>query len=272
MSFSEPRRFRLRVAYDGTAFAGFQMQRGVRSVQEELERALSKLYKRERVVVHGASRTDAGVHALGQVTHFDAPGNIPAEKLAFALNTLLPEDLRVLESSEAGPDFHARFSATGKVYRYSIYNARHYDPLLRLTHAHIPVPLDLALMRAELQPVVGSHDFAAFAAAGSVAKSTTRTLHRIEISGEAPCIQITVHGNAFLYNMVRILAGTLIDVGRGLASPGAFQRALASGSRLDLGITAPACGLTLLRVFYGDDAQAAQYFDTNLHTLATPLR
>lgn len=260
MSPSEPRRYRLRVAYDGTCFAGFQMQRGERSVQEELERALSKLYKRDRVVVHGASRTDAGVHALGQTVHFDAPGNIPAEKLSFALNTLLPEDLRVLESSEASQDFHARFSATGKVYRYGIYNARHYDPLLRLTHAHVPVPLDLPRMRKELEVVMGNHDFAAFAAAGSVARSTVRTLHRIEITGEAPCIHITVHGNAFLYNMVRILSGTLIDVGRGLAAPGAFRRALLSRSRLDLGITAPACGLTLLRVFYGDDEQAAQFF------------
>lgn len=253
-------RFRLTVAYDGTAFAGFQMQRGERSVQEDLEKALSKLYKRDRVVVHGASRTDAGVHALGQVAHFDAPGNIPAEKLPFALNTLLPGDLRVLSAAAAAADFHARFSATGKVYCYRIYNARHYDPLLRLTHAHIPVPLDVPLMRAEMDTVVGTHDFAAFAAAGSVAKRTVRTLHRMEISGEAPCLTLTVHGNAFLYNMVRILAGTLIDVGRGLVVPGAFRRALESGSRLDLGVTAPACGLTLLRVFYGDDAQARDFF------------
>ncbi len=255
------RRIRMRVEYDGTHYAGFQMQLGVPSVQYELEKALGKLCSLHRVVVYGASRTDGGVHAEGQVVHFDMSGRIPAEKIAFALNTMLPEDIRIQESAVAPEGFHARFSATGKVYRYSIYNARHASALHRLTHAHIPVPLDFDAMVAEARPMIGTHDFAAFQAAGAVAKTTTRTVHRIALLREGPHIDILVHGNAFLYNMVRILAGTLIDVGRRQVAPGAIEKALTTRDRLNLGITAPAHGLTLLRVFYGDDDQASTYFD-----------
>ncbi len=255
------RRIRMRVEYDGTAYAGFQMQLGVPSVQYELEKALSKLCGQERVVVYGASRTDGGVHAEGQVVHFDMTGRIPGEKIAFALNTMLPADIRVQESIDVPEGFHARFSATGKVYRYSVWNARHASALHRLTHAHIPVPLDFDAMVAEANPLVGTHDFAAFQAAGAVAKTTTRTIHRIALFREGPRIDILVHGNAFLYNMVRIVAGTLIDVGRRQVAPGAMEKALKSLDRLDLGVTAPAHGLTLLRVFYGDDPQAATYFE-----------
>lgn len=258
---SAERRYRLVVAYDGTRYAGYQRQQGLPTVQQALEEALSKLYHRPRVVVHGASRTDAGVHAQGQVVHYDATDNIPPDKLPFALNTLLPDDIRVKLGEEAETGFHARFDATGKVYTYSIYNARHNDPLLRLTHAFVPVPLDLAAMEAEALQVIGEHDFAAFAAAGSVAQKTRRRVHRLALFQQGPCIRLCIHGNAFLYNMVRIIAGTLIDVGRGLVAPGAVRRALESGSRLDLGITAPAQGLTLERVFYGDDGQAADYFE-----------
>lgn len=258
---ADTRRIRLTVAYDGTAYAGYQRQAGHRSVQQALEDALGKLSGVPRVVIHGASRTDAGVHALGQVVHFDTSGRIPAEKYGFALNTLLPGDVRVMASCEVSPDFHARFSATGKTYRYLVDNGRHFCPLRRLTHAHVPIPLDLAAMRGEAQTVVGRHDFRAFAAAGSVAKTTVRTIHRVRLEQEGACFCLYVHGNAFLYNMVRILAGTLIDVGRGNAAPGAIARALETGDRLALGVTAPAQGLTLMAVYYDDDERAQMYFD-----------
>ncbi len=263
----QPRRIRLRVEYDGTRYAGWQMQKGVPSVQEELEKALRKLFGGQRVIVHGASRTDAGVHAAGQVAHFDCVNRIPAEKVAFALNTMLPDDVRIRASAEAAPEFHARFGAIGKIYRYNIWNSRHASALHRLTHAHIPVPLDVPRMRAEMQAMAGTHDFRAFEASGgrmTALERTERTMHRVALLQDGARISLLIHGNAFLYNMVRIFAGTLIDVGRGLTAPGAIAEALETGNRLRLGITAPAQGLVLLKVFYGEpgDAEtAAALFD-----------
>ncbi len=259
------RRVRLWVSYDGTRYAGWQRQLGVRSVQQEIEEALGRLCGMPRVVIHGASRTDSGVHAAGQVAHFDCPGNIPAEKVSFALNTMLPDDIRIRASGAAMEGFHARFHATGKLYQYMIWNQRHASPLHRLTHAHVPTPLDLQTMAKELEAVVGNHDFAAFEAAGGrmrALQKTSRTIHRatLERVGASDCLRLLIHGNAFLFNMVRIIAGTLIDVGRDRVPPGALHRALHTGDRLQLGITAPAQGLTLLRVFYGDDDQADALF------------
>ncbi|MDR3051337.1 MAG: tRNA pseudouridine(38-40) synthase TruA [Oscillospiraceae bacterium] len=258
------RRIRMVVAYDGTRYAGFQLQLGVPSIQGELEKALGKLLGGSRTVVFGASRTDGGVHAEGQVVHFDMTGRIPAEKIAFALNTMLPDDIRVTDSRRAADGFHARFHATGKLYRYSVWNARHASPLHRLTHAHVPVPLDMDAMRSEALTLVGEHDFRAFQAAGAAGGSTRRRVHRVRLYQQGPHIELLIHGNAFLYNMVRIVAGTLMDVGRGQVLPGAVARALTSGDRLDLGVTAPARGLTLLRVFYADDDQADAYFGVPL--------
>lgn len=255
----QPRRIRLRVEYDGTRYAGWQMQKGLPTVQEELEKALGKLFGAQRIVVHGASRTDAGVHAAGQVAHFDCRGRIPAEKVAFALNTMLPDDVRIRASASATPDFHARFGAIGKIYRYNIWNSRHASALHRLTYAHVPTPLDVPLMRAEMQAMVGTCDFRAFEASGgrmTALERTERTIHRVALIQEGARISLLIHGNAFLYNMVRIFAGTLIDVGRGLIEPGAIVEALQTGNRLRLGITAPAQGLVLLRVFYGEPGDA----------------
>lgn len=257
------RRIRLQVEYDGTRYAGWQRQLGIHTVQQEVEDALGTLFNASRIVLHGASRTDAGVHAVGQVAHFDCQGNIPAAKIAFALNSMLPEDIRIQASTEAVEGFHARFHATGKIYQYAIWNRRHASAMHRLTHAHVPTPLNVHLMRQEVRAVVGRHDFAAFEAAGGCMKAlkrTVRTIHRAQITQEDARICLYIHGNAFLFNMVRIIAGTLMDVGRGRVEPGALARALASGDRLQLGVTAPAQGLTLLRVFYGDDEQAAEIF------------
>ena len=246
------RRIHLIVEYDGTAYAGWQRQANAMTVQEKLERAILKLTG-EELCVSGASRTDAGVHALGQSAHFDTESCIPADKFSFALNTLLPPDIRVTRSEEVPLEFHARFSTRGKRYRYLFHAAPHAGALTRNTHAHVIYPLDVEKMQAEAQDLVGTHDFAAFAASGSVVKDTVRTIYRAEVSREGSEIRLIVEGSGFLYNMVRIIAGTLIGVGSGKLEPGAFKRAIASGDRLDLGVTAPAHGLTLMEVFYDPD-------------------
>lgn len=246
------RRFRLTIEYDGTAYCGWQRQINGPSVQETLEQALCTLTQ-ERVSVTGSSRTDAGVHALGLCAHFDSATRIPAQKLAFALNTLLPPDIRVRESSLAPEGFHARYSACGKLYRYAFYNARHDCAIGRQYAAHIPLPMDECLMDEEAQALLGTHDFAAFAASGSVAKSTVRTIAGARVTREGERVTLCVMGDGFLYNMVRIIAGTLAEIGMGKRAPGAIARAIETGDRLALGQTAPARGLTLVRVFYEGD-------------------
>ena len=245
------RKIHLIVEYDGTNYAGWQRQSNAMTVQEKLENAVKKLTG-ETLCVHGASRTDAGVHALGQSAHFETESRIPADKFSFALNTMLPPDIRVVLSEEADEDFHSRFSTKGKRYRYLFYDAPHAGALNRNTHAHIIYPLDVEKMNAEAQSLVGTHDFGAFAASGSVVKDTVRTIYRAEVKRSGREVCLTVEGNGFLYNMVRIIAGTLIYIGTGKLEPGAFKRAIESGDRLDLGMTAPAHGLTLMKVFYDD--------------------
>ena len=246
------RRFRLTIEYDGTAYCGWQRQINGPSVQETLEQALCTLTQ-ERVSVTGSNRTDAGVHALGLCAHFDSATRIPAQKLAFALNTLLPPDIRVRESSLAPEGFHARYSACGKLYRYAFYNARHDCAIGRQYAAHIPLPMDERLMDEEAQALLGTHDFAAFAASGSVARSTVRTIAGARVTREGERVTLCVMGDGFLYNMVRIIAGTLAEIGTGKRAPGAIARAIETGDRLALGQTAPARGLTLVRVFYEGD-------------------
>ncbi len=237
------------VEYDGTDYAGWQRQSNALAVQQVIEEKLEKLTG-ERIVLHGASRTDAGVHALGQSVHFDTESHIPGEKFSYALNTMLPHDIRVNLSEDAAPDFHARFSTKGKRYRYLFWDAPHAGALNRNTHAHSIYPLDVERMRAEAGALIGTHDFAAFAASGSVVKDTVRTIWRAEITRNGHEVKLIVEGSGFLYNMVRIIAGTLRDVGSGKLEPGALARAIETGDRLDLGVTAPAHGLTLMDVFY----------------------
>ncbi|MBQ8507288.1 MAG: tRNA pseudouridine(38-40) synthase TruA [Clostridia bacterium] len=243
------RRIHLIVEYDGTNYAGWQRQSNAMTVQEKLEIAVRKLTG-EEICVSGASRTDAGVHALGQSAHFDTESRIPADKFSYALNTMLPPDIRVVRSEEVPAEFHSRFSTKGKRYRYLFHAAPHACAIGRNTHAHVIYPLDEQLMHAEAQDLVGEHDFAAFAASGSVVKDTVRKIYRAEVSRNGSEITLIVEGSGFLYNMVRIIAGTLIGVGSGNIDPGAFKRAIESKNRLDLGITAPAHGLTLVEVFY----------------------
>ena len=253
------RRIHLIIEYDGTNYAGWQRQSNALAVQQVLEEALSKL-THESIALHGASRTDAGVHALGQSAHFDTQSRIPGEKFSFALNTMLPPDIRVRLSEDAAADFHARFSAKGKRYRYLMQDSRHAGALNRFTHAHSIYPLDEGLMRREAQALIGTHDFAAFAASGSVVKDTVRTIWRAEVIRSGDEVALIIEGGGFLYNMVRIIAGTLMGVGSGKLAPGALRRAIETGDRLDLGVTAPAKGLTLMEVFYAlpDSARSTE--------------
>ena len=249
------KRILLSVEYDGTAYAGWQRQINGLAVQQVLEEALEKACGHP-VTVTGASRTDAGVHALAQAVHFDTDCSIPPDKFPFVLNNLLPADIRVHKGQEVPHDFHARFLTAGKTYTYRIVNSRHGSALMRNTALHVPVPLDLAPMRAAVQTLIGTHDFAAFQASGGTAKTTVRTVHNASLVSEGSMITFTVSGNAFLYNMVRIIVGTLVEIGLGKRGTDAFQKAFVSLNRLDLGMTVPAHGLELTEVRYDPAAFA----------------
>lgn len=240
----------LLVEYEGTNYAGWQRQDNAVAVQQVLEEAVRKLTGRA-VTIIGAGRTDAGVHALGQCAHFDVDSAIPAQKMSFALNGLLPADIRVRASREAPGDFHARKSAKGKHYRYTVWNGIHDTALYRRTCAHVRYPLDVQAMCKAAAHIVGEHDFACFQAAGSTpVKSTVRTLYQVSVQRQGERVVIDVKGNGFLYNMVRILTGTLLEVGRGRMPKEAVPAILAGKDRALAGPTAPAKGLTLVEVFY----------------------
>jgi tRNA pseudouridine38-40 synthase len=243
------RRVLLTLSYDGTAYSGWQRQANAMTVQQKLEEALFALTG-ERITMMGASRTDAGVHALGQRAHFDTGSRIPAIRFPYALDTCLPPDIRVLAGVEVDDRFHARFDARGKQYIYRIHNARHASALRRNLTAHVPVPLNVEAMRRALPLLLGTHDFRAFEASGGTAKNTVRTIGQAELTQAGEELTLTVRGNAFLYNMVRIIAGTLIEIGKGKLAADCIRRAFLTGDRLVLGSTAPAQGLELNRVFY----------------------
>ncbi|HPF88298.1 MAG TPA: tRNA pseudouridine(38-40) synthase TruA [Candidatus Limiplasma sp.] len=253
VSGSGIRRVLITISYDGTAYVGWQRQLNGIAVQQRVEEALQALLQ-EHTPVTGASRTDAGVHALGQCAHFDTRSTIPADRFPFALNTHLPPDIKVLDGREVDGFFHARFDAVGKTYTYRIHNAPHPSALYRNYMVHVPVKLDLRAMTEAMQALSGTHDFAAFQAVGGTAKTTVRTLTHLELTREGERLTFIVQGNAFLYNMVRIIAGTLIEIGKGKLDMDCFRRAIETGDRLCLGPTAPACGLELTQVFYPHSA------------------
>ncbi|HEY7955049.1 MAG: tRNA pseudouridine(38-40) synthase TruA [Polyangia bacterium] len=247
------RRLRMRIEYDGTDFAGWQRQANAPTVQATIEDALGEMLKvpdGARIVVRGAGRTDAGVHALGQVAHFETDANIPLVGFRRGLNALLPRSIAIVSLDEAPPDFDARFSARGKLYRYQIWNADSRAPLTDRYVWHQPRPLDAARMQAAARPLVGRHDFSAFRSADCERKTTERTLTRLEVARSGELVTIEVEADAFLKNMVRILVGTLTDAGYGKRDAQAIERLLASGDRRLAGPTAPPQGLTLVRVDY----------------------
>jgi len=246
------RNIKLTLAYDGTNYHGFQEQRGtgLATIQETIEGCLGVLAGR-RVQVFGAGRTDAGVHARGQVVNFDAGDwGIPTGKIPLALNGILPYDIAVLEALEAPDHFHARFSARAKEYRYVIHNARVPDPFLRRYSYFFPKPLDMENMKAAAVLLNGRHDFTAFKAQGTPVKSTVRTLYDIRIEASAGILQLVFRGDGFLYNMVRIIVGTLLEVGLNKYPPGEVAAILNSGDRKRAGPTAPPWGLCLINVDY----------------------
>ncbi len=242
------RRVMLTVAYDGTAYSGWQVQPGQETIEGVLNRCISGLTG-EAVEVTGASRTDSGVHALGNVAVFDTESLIPAEKFSYALNQRLPEDIRIQGSEEVPVTFHPRHCASRKTYEYRIYNAPFPLPVKRL-YAHFTyVPLDIDLMGQAAAYLVGEHDFKSFCSTDTQAQTTVRQIDSVEVREELQAgreIVIRVAGRGFLYNMVRIIAGTLMEVGRGKLPPESVKDILDARDRQKAGPTAPACGLTLV--------------------------
>ena len=243
------RRIRLIIEYDGTNYVGWQIQPNGVSVQEVLERELSAL-THENVRVSGSGRTDSGVHALAQVVHFDTCSRIPADKFPYALNVKLPPDIRVLYGDEPeNQGFHARFDVRRKHYRYTVYNAPHASAFFRDTALHVHKKLDLESMQNAARDILGEHDFKAFMAVGVKPKSTVRTIYSSEWKEENGLLVFNVAGSGFLYNMVRIMVGAMLQYGQNRNTDG-IRLALETGKRDYAGPTAPAHGLTLARVQY----------------------
>lgn len=239
------KRVMLTVAYDGTNYHGWQLQPNVRTIESVLNDALSALFH-EDIRVIGASRTDTGVHAMGNVAVFDTNARMPADKVSYALNQRLPEDIRIQSSKEVSLDFHPRHQNSRKTYEYRILNREFPLPTQRL-YAHFTyVPLDAALMQQAADYLIGEHDFKSFCSVNTAAETTVRTIYDLNVNQQGDMITIRVTGNGFLYNMVRIIAGTLIEVGRGSLEPDRMPEILEALDRTRAGPTAPACGLTLV--------------------------
>jgi len=246
-------KLKLTIAYDGTGYAGWQVQKTGTGVQEKLEAALAKLFA-SQPSVHSSSRTDTGVHAFGMVAHVEVPRadfKMTPRKLALALNAWLPEDIRVLSITHTPTKFHTRFNATKKQYQYLVWNHRAMNPLLRHGAWHVPRSLDLEPMRSAARLFLGRHDFKSFAGTRSYEmESTVRTLTRCEIKKSGPLLTFFIEGDGFLYKMCRGIVGTLVQVGQGRIAAADIKKILASRDRRVAGMTAPAHGLVLWKVFY----------------------
>ena len=242
-------RVKMVVAYDGTNYRGWQVQPNGITIEEVLNRELTALLK-EPVTVAGASRTDSGVHSLGNVAVFDTETRMPADKIAFALNQRLPEDIVVQGSCEVPADWHPRYQNSCKTYEYRILNRTFRMPARRFDTYFYHHRLDVERMQRAAAYLVGEHDFKSFCTAKSNVEDTVRTIDCLEVEKEEDTIVIRVSGSGFLYNMVRIIAGTLMEVGRGHIAPEEMVRILEAKKRREAGPTAPACGLTLVGIEY----------------------
>ena len=244
---------KLTIAYDGANYAGWQVQKTGVGVQQRIEEAFAKLFPSVRRI-HSSSRTDTGVHALGMVAHVEIPRDeckMTLAKLALALNAFLPPDIRVMAAARCRPDFHARFDATGKQYRYFVWNHSAMNPLWRHQAWHLPRPLDLPAMRDAARSIEGRHDFKSFAGTRNYPMaSTVRTLTRCEIKRRGPLLTFILEGDGFLYKMCRSIVGTLVQVGQEKFGAHDIQNMLAGKDRRLSGMTAPAHGLVLWKVFY----------------------
>ncbi len=246
-------KIKMTIAYDGTHYAGWQAQKTGLGVQQRIEEALHQIFG-GTYRLHSSSRTDTGVHALGLVAHVEIPPEkfkMPFTKFPLALNACLPPDIRIMAAAPGPAAFHARFDACGKRYRYFVWNHHALNPLLRHQAWLVPHPLDLNAMRAAAQHLLGRHDFAAFAGTRNYRmKSTVRTLSRCGVKRSGPLLTFTIEGDGFLYKMCRGIVGTLVQVGQGKIAVAEMERILASRDRRAAGMTAPAQGLVLWKVFY----------------------
>jgi len=244
-------RLKLTVAYDGGPFSGWQSQPNDNGIQDHLKRAFSQIVSGP-VKLHGAGRTDSGVHALGQVAHVDVPrGKMKPATWIAAVNAHLPVEIRLIRCQPASSEFHSQYSAVGKVYRYRIWNATIFHPMEIGRSWHVPQPLDLDILRAASDRITGTHDFASFAAnRGKAAEITTRTIHQIRIQRRKELIALEFDGNGFLYRMVRMLTGTIVRVASRRANLSWIAELLAEPGRTKTNCTAPAEGLYLVRVKY----------------------
>jgi tRNA pseudouridine38-40 synthase len=243
------RNIKLTIAYDGTEFHGFQVQPNLRTVQGVLQETIGRVTSHP-VSIIGSGRTDAGVHARAQVVNFHTESRIPVEKWPIALNTRLPNDLVVQTAEEVPDDWHSRFSAKGKVYRYVIDRSPYPDVFQRLYTYHYPYPLRIEPMIEAARHLVGRHDFTSFCAANTPLEDKVRRLHVVDLTEDGHLLHIVCRGEGFLYNMVRIIAGTLLDVGRGKFAPDEIPAILEAKDRTRAGLTAPAYGLTMWEVLY----------------------
>lgn len=246
------RRLKCRVAYDGTDFSGFQVQPEQVTIQGEIEAALQRITG-ETIQIAGSGRTDAGVHARGQVFHFDTRSGIPIEKWAFVLNNQFPDSIVILSVEEASRDFHARFDAKAKEYRYCIDNGPVANVFRHRYADHIRSPLDLEAMRQAARHLVGTHDFTSFCSAKTFVEDKVRTVYDLRVEAAGDEVWVICRGNGFLYNMVRIIVGTLVEVGQGKRQPDELLSILQGRDRELAGKTAPAKGLTMWEVFYEDE-------------------
>lgn len=243
------KRIKLTVAYDGTNYCGWQLQKNGITVEEVLNRTLSKFFG-QNISVIGASRTDSGVHALGNVAVFDAEVTMPPEKISYALNNLLPDDIRIQRSEEVAADFHPRYCDTRKTYEYKIYNAQFPDPTVRLYSHFVYFHLDEEKMQQGADYLVGEHDFKSFCTPKEDVENTVRTIYYIKVIREGNMVRIVINGNGFLYNMVRIIVGSLLKVGMGMIEPVEIKNILEAKDRTRAGHKAAACGLTLMEIEY----------------------
>lgn len=242
------RNIKITVQYDGTNYCGWQEQPNSLGIQGNIEYAIKEITG-EKVKINGSGRTDAGVHAIGQVANFKIESNIKAAQIPDALNSKLPKDISVVKAEEVDEEFHARYSAKGKIYRYLVYNNRYRNPILKDISYQVKYDLDFDKMEKEAKSLIGTHDFCGFMSSGSSVKDTVRTIRDVKIEKEGDLIVFEFEGNGFLYNMVRIISGTLIDIGRGKINE-SMEEIIKSKNRSKAGHTAPGHALFLKKVFY----------------------
>lgn len=243
------KRVKLTIAYDGTNYCGWQIQNNGITIEEVINRELTRLLG-EEIKVIGASRTDSGVHALGNVAVFDTETRIPAEKISFALNQKLPDDIRITNSCQVVDDFHPRYCNTIKTYEYRIWNDRFPNPLVRLYSKFVYFNIDIERMEKAAAYLVGEHDFKSFCTPRTQVESTVRTVTEISFFKEGNMITMRIKGTGFLYNMVRIIMGTLLKCGMGMYEPEYVKEILDACDRAKAGPKAEACGLTLMGIEY----------------------